>query len=198
MTLSDGTHLWVNSGTRVIYPTHFEKEHREIYVEGEVFLDVYRNEKAPFIVRTKDFQVQVLGTSFNVSAYSLEKTSSVVLVKGSVNIKNHNRQQVKLTPGQLVNIHSNQLDAPQNVDVEPYICWIKNILMYTDDPLDKVFRKLNLYYGKEFVLDPEVESMQVSGKLDLKDKLEDVLHTISYSAPIEYKEVGDKIYVRKK
>ena len=198
LTLSDGTHLWVNSGTRVIYPTHFEKEHREIYVEGEVFLDVYRNEKAPFIVRTKDFQVQVLGTSFNVSAYSLEKTSSVVLVKGSVNIKNHNRQQVKLTPGQLVNIHSNQLDAPQNVDVEPYICWIKNILMYTDDPLDKVFRKLNLYYGKEFVLDPEVESMQVSGKLDLKDKLEDVLHTISYSAPIKYKEVGDKIYVRKK
>ena len=89
-----------------------------------------------------------------------------MLVKGSVNIKNHNRQQVKLTPGQLVNIHSNQLDAPQNVDVEPYICWIKNILMYTDDPLDKVFRKLNLYYGKEFVLDPEVESMQVSGKLD--------------------------------
>ena len=127
-----------------------------------------------------------------------EKTSSVVLVEGSVNIKSHNQQQVKLAPGQLVNIHSDQLDTPQNVDVEPYICWIKNILMYTDDSLDKVFRKLNLYYGKEFVLDTEVERMQVSGKLDLKDKLEDVLHTISYSAPIEYKEVGDKIYVRKK
>ena len=122
----------------------------------------------------------------------------MVLVEGSVNIKSHNRQQVKLAPGQLVNIHSDQLDTPQNVDVEPYICWIKNILMYTDDSLDKVFRKLNLYYGKEFVLDTEVERMQVSGKLDLKDKLEDVLHTISYSAPIEYKEVGDKIYVRKK
>lgn len=198
MTLPDGTHLWVNSGTRVIYPTHFERDQREIYVEGEVFLDVRRNEKAPFIVRTKDFQVQVLGTSFNISAYSSEKTSSVVLVEGSVNIKSHNQQQVKLAPGQLVNIHSDQLDTPQNVDVEPYICWIKNILMYTDDSLDKVFRKLNLYYGKEFVLDTEVERMQVSGKLDLKDKLEDVLHTISYSAPIEYKEVGDKIYVRKK
>ena len=198
LTLPDGTHLWVNSGTRVIYPTHFERDQREIYVEGEVFLDVRRNEKAPFIVRTKDFQVQVLGTSFNISAYSSEKTSSVVLVEGSVNIKSHNQQQVKLAPGQLVNIHSDQLDTPQNVNVEPYICWIKNILMYTDDSLDKVFRKLNLYYGKEFVLDTEVERMQVSGKLDLKDKLEDVLHTISYSAPIEYKEVGDKIYVRKK
>ena len=64
--------------------------------------------------------------------------------------------------------------------------------------MNKVYKKLYQYYGKEFVLDTEVERMQVSGKLDLKDKLEDVLHTISYSAPIEYKEVGDKIYVRKK
>lgn len=198
LTLSDGTHLWVNSGTRVIYPTHFERDRREIYVEGEVFLDVFRNENAPFIVRTKDFQVQVLGTSFNVSAYLSEKISSVVLVEGSVNIKNRNRQQVKLAPGQLVNVRSVQLDTPKNVDVEPYVCWIKNILMYTDDSLDKVFRKLNLYYGKEFVLDPEIGKIQVSGKLDLKDKLEDVLHTISYSAPIEYKEVGEKIYVRRK
>ena len=105
----------------MIYPTHFERDQREIYVEGEVFLDVRRNEKAPFIVRTKDFQVQVLGTSFNISAYSSEKTSSVVLVEGSVNIKSHNQQQVKLAPGQLVNIHSDQLDTPQNVDVEPKI-----------------------------------------------------------------------------
>jgi hypothetical protein len=58
----------------VIYPTHFERDQREIYVEGEVFLDVRRNEKAPFIVRTKDFQVQVLGTSFNISSCSLAIT----------------------------------------------------------------------------------------------------------------------------
>lgn len=197
LTLSDGTHLWVNSGTRVVYPARFEKEHREIYVEGEVYLDVFHNEKAPFIVKTKDFQVQVLGTSFNVSAYLSENTSSVVLVEGSVNIKNRNKNKVKLVPGQLVNIHTGQLDTPQNVDVEPYVCWVRNMLMYTDEPLDKVFSKLNLYYGKAFILDPEVTVMLVSGKLDLKEKLEDVLHTISFSAPIYYEEIDDKIYVRK-
>lgn len=135
LTLSDGTHLWVNSGTRVVYPNSFEKDHREIYVEGEVYLDVFRNEKAPFIVRTKDFQVQVLGTSFNISAYLSESVSSVVLVEGSVNVRNQKKKQVKLTPGQLVNIHTGQLDAPINVDVEPYVCWVKNMLMYTDEPL---------------------------------------------------------------
>lgn len=197
LTLADGTRLWINSGTRVVYPTHFEKDHREIYIEGEVYLDVFHNEEAPFIVKTKDFQVQVLGTSFNVSAYLSENTSSVVLVKGSVNIKNQKKKQVKLVPGQLVNIHTGQLDTPQNVDVEPYICWVKNMLMYTNEPLDRVFKKLNMYYGKEFILEPEVIMLQVSGKLDLKEKLEDVLNTISFSAPIYYEELNGKIYVRK-
>lgn len=141
--------------------------------------------------------MQVLGTVFNVSAYPSEGMSSVVLVEGSVNIKNQSKKQVKLAPGQLVDIHAGQLDAPKNVDIEPYVCWVKNMLMYTNEPLDRVFKKLNLYYGKEFILDPEVEQMLVSGKLDLKEKLEDVLHTISFSAPIYYENLDDKIYVRK-
>lgn len=197
LTLSDSTCLWVNSGTRVIYPEHFKKNHREIYVEGEVYLDVFRNEQAPFVVRSKDFQVQVLGTSFNVSAYPSEHISSVVLVEGKVKISNQQKEQVNLVPGQLVNIQPGQLHVPQNVNIESYVCWVKNMLMYADEPLNKVFKKLNLYYGKEFVLEPGVAELQVSGKLDLKEKLEDVLHTISFSTPIYYEEIEDKIYVRK-
>lgn len=198
LTLADGTRLWANSGTRVVYPGHFEKNRREIYVEGEVYLDVFRNENAPFIVRTKDFQIQVLGTSFNVSAYPSEGVSSVVLVEGSVNVKNQQKEQVILAPGQLVDIETGRLHSPRNVDVEPYVCWVKNMLMYVDEPLDKVFRKLNLYYGKEFILESGVAELQVSGKLDLKEKLEDVLHTISFSAPIYCEEIEGRIFVRKK
>lgn len=197
LTLADGTRLWVNSGTRVIYPRHFEEKYREIYVEGEIYLDVFHNEDAPFIVRTKDFHIQVLGTSFNVSAYPSEHIASVVLVEGSVNISNQQKEHVYLAPGQLVNIQTGKLHSPLNVDVEPYICWVKNMLMYTDEPLNKVFKKLNLYYGKEFVLEPGVAELQVSGKLDLKEELEDVLHTISYSVPIYFEEINDIIYVRK-
>lgn len=197
LTLSDGSRLWVNSGTRVVYPRQFGKKMREIYVEGEVYLEVFHNEKAPFVVKTKDFQVQVLGTTFNVSAYLSEQKASVVLVEGSVNIKNQQKEQVKMTPGQLVNIRTGQLDKPKDVDIEPYVCWVKNMLMYSDEPLSRVFNKLNLYYGKEFVLDSGIEKLLVSGKLDLKENLEDVLHTISYSVPISYEEIDSKIYVRK-
>lgn len=198
LTLADGTRLWANSGTRVVYPVRFERHRREIYVEGEAFLEVSRREDAPFVVRTREFQVQVLGTTFNVSSYPSEGTSSVVLVEGSVNVKNRQEQQVRLAPGQLVDIETGRLHAPRTVDVEPYICWVKNMLMYMNEPLERVFRKLNLYYGREFVLEPGVAALQVSGKLDLKERLDDVLRAISFSAPIRYEEVEETIYVRKR
>lgn len=198
LTLADGTRLWANAGTRIVYPTRFKKRLREIYIEGEVYLDVARNEKAPFVVKTNDFQIQVLGTSFNVSAYPSENTASVVLVKGSVNVKSKGKEEVTLAPGQLVDIQTGKPGTPRNVNVEPYVCWIRNMLMFADEPLDKVFKKLNLYYGEDFVLGPGVAELRVSGKLDLKEKQEEVLHTISYSAPVIYEEKGGKIYIYRK
>lgn len=197
LLLADGTRMWVNSGTRIVYPSRFEKHKREIYVEGEVYLDVFRDEKAPFYVKTRDFQVKVLGTSFNISAYLSESTSSVVLVQGCVNVKNKLDEEVQLAPGQLVDITESVITSPKKVDVEPYICWMKNMLMYTNESLGKVFSRLNLYYGMEFELDSEVALMRVSGKLDLKEKLEDVLHTIAFSVPICYEEIGGRVIVKK-
>ena len=89
---------------------------------------------------------------FNVSAYPSEGVSSVVLVEGSVNVKNQQKEQVILAPGQLVDIETGRLHSPRNVDVEPYVCWVKNMLMYVDEPLDKVFRKLNFVLRQRIYL----------------------------------------------
>ena len=198
LTLSDGTKVWVNSGTRIVYPDRFERKKREIYVEGEVYLDVVRNEKAPFIVRTHEFQVQVLGTSFNVSAYPTEKQSSVVLVEGSVHVTDEHKHETVLRPGQLADIQVGQLGEPRDVDVAPYVSWIHNMLMYENEPLEYVFRKLNLYYNQEFILTPDVADLRVSGKLDLKENIEDVLHAIAFAVPIVYEQTDEKTIVKKK
>lgn len=194
LTLSDGSRLWINAGTRVVYPRTFEKDVREIFVEGEVYLEVARNEKAPFFVKTNDFRVQVLGTKFNLSSYDSEPSSSVVLVEGSVKVGNESEETV-LAPNQLINIHKGVLEKPVAVDVDKYICWIDDLLIYEDEPLPHVLKKLELYYGKEFVWKNELDHFLVSGKLDLKDNLNDVLHTISYSFPVTFKEKDGVIYV---
>lgn len=197
LTLSDGTHMWVNSGTRVVYPASFLDKKREIFVDGEVYLEVARNEKSPFVVRTNNFSVEVHGTSFNVSAYGSQTVGSVVLVNGSVDVSNKTSGNVRLTPGELVEIRTKGIGTPRHVDVEPYICWKDNLLIYSDDSLENVFRKLSLYYGRTIIIAPEVASLRVSGKLDLKDNLEDVLRAVSFSTLVEYEFTDDAITVRK-
>ena len=197
LTLSDGTHLWINSGSRVIFPGKFAEGHREIYVEGEVYMDVFHNESSPFTVQTGNFRVKVLGTSFNISAYRGENQASVVLVNGKVNISDDNGNEVQMAPGQIVQLNPGGMGAPEKVDVEPYVSWVRNTLVCRNESLENVFRKLNFAYNREFVLGPGVSALEVSGKLNLRGSLEDVLHTISFSAPIYYETVEGKTYVYK-
>lgn len=98
ITFSDGTRIWLSASSRVVYPIEFMENKREIYVEGEAFLDVYHDKKRPFIVKTNRMDIQVLGTTFNVCAYEDESTQTVVLVTGKVEVKtNNDRKQNSIT-----------------------------------------------------------------------------------------------------
>ena len=151
ITFADGTHLWANSDSRVVYPQEFSEDRREIFISGEVYLNVAPDKNHPFVVKSRDFNVKVLGTSFNIMA----------------------------KPGGLT----------------PYVSWKDNMLIYSNRSLADVFSRLNICYGREFVLSPDVENIKVTGKLYLKDNIEAVLHAIAFSAPVAYEEKGDTIYV---
>lgn len=192
---ADGTHLWANSDSRVVYPLEFSQDKREIYVSGEVYLDVAPDKNHPFIVRNTDFNVTVLGTSFNIMAYGNGAPSQVVLVSGKVDVDNSSNGTVTMSPGQLVDITGSAISSPRNVDVTTYVSWKDYMLVYSDKSLADVFSRLNICYGREFVLSSDVADIKVTGKLYLKDDIEDVLHAIAFSAPVRYEESGDSIYV---
>ncbi len=193
LILSDGTDIWANSATRLVWPAEFRRDRREIYVEGETYLDVARDEGRPFMVKTSKFDIKVLGTSFNVSAYPSDPASSVVLVEGKVNIIGQGQREVNMNPGQLVSIREGNPKKPVTVDVKPYVCWVDNLLIYEDERLENVFRKLGLHYDKNFVLDSGVGEMLVSGKLDLNHGYKHVLKTISYVVPVSFEEGNGNI-----
>ncbi len=195
IVFADGTHIWVNSDSRVVYPQEFSGDTREIYVSGEVYLDVAPDKKHPFIVRNKDFNVTVLGTSFNIMAYGNGAPSQVVLVSGKVDVDNSSDGTVTMSPGQLVDVTGSAISSPRRVDVTPYVSWKDNLLVYSDKSIADVFSRLNICYGREFVLSSDVTDIKVTGKLYLKDDIEDVLHAIAFSAPVRYEERGDSIYV---
>ena len=120
LTFSDGSKVWVNAGTRVIYPTEFEKDKREIYVDGEIYIEVARDEERPFYVRTKDMNVRVLGTKFNVTAYESEPIRSVVLAQGCVQVETTQTPKAILAPNQMFSSVEGKENISQ-VDVEQMI-----------------------------------------------------------------------------
>lgn len=194
ITFADGTHLWANSNTRVVYPMEFKGETREIYVSGEIYIDVAPDKAHPFLVKNRDFNVEVLGTSFNVMAYD-GRPSRVVLVSGKVGLSNASKEKVTMQPGQLVDIDGKTMSAPRSVDVTSYVSWKENMLIYSDKPLAEVFDRLNVCYGREFVLSPDVADIKVTGKLYLKEDIDAVLRSIEFSAPLRHEEKDGRIYV---
>jgi len=192
--LSDGSRLCVNSGTRVVYPLRFGTGDRKIYIEGEAYLEVSKDESRPFIVKTNQFEVKVLGTKFNVFAYPDAVKKQIVLVDGSVLVDDSKTSRT-MKPGELVEKTSSGLSSAKKVNVESYISWINNTLTYDNEPLRSIFDRLHHYYGLNFDIKCDISNMYVSGKLDLQETPEDVLASISFSVPIECTRIGDSVSV---
>jgi ferric-dicitrate binding protein FerR (iron transport regulator) len=196
IVMSDGTKIWVNSGSRVIYPPVFAENKREIYVEGEVYLEVVRNEKSPFIVKTEMMETTVLGTSFNVSAYKNDENQSVVLVAGSVSVKGDKEKTAKtIQPSQKYVLEKNtHISDIQTVDVFDHICWKFGFLSFQKEKLSDVLKKLERFYNVRIDYEaPANDHTTLSGKLDLKENISETLQILSITSPIEYEIQSDCI-----
>lgn len=194
LLLSDGTKLWVNAGTHVVFPVSFEKNKREIYVNGEVFLDVVRNETCPFIVKTDRMKVEVLGTSFNVKSYGNQGADDVVLVTGSVHVKTESGQKAELSPNQRFSCTTTGITDIQTVDVYDYISWKDGLLQYKKESLSSILQRLSDYYGKSISWDQELVELTCSGKLDLKEDMENVLNGLTKMISVKYVKQGESYY----
>lgn len=178
LKLSDGTSLWVNTGSTVIYPTNFAKDKREIYVEGEVFAEVFHDARHPFIIKTEKLDVQVLGTVFNVSAYKEDKQTNVVLVSGMVNVKPKNGRATIIKPNQLF-AYTEQASTLREVDVENYTSWHNGNYIFHNEPIENILLRLSRYYNVTMKLPPNPSGISCSGKLELKDNLTQLLNGLS-------------------
>ncbi len=194
LTLSDGTKIWVNSGSKVIYPTVFREDKREIFVSGEVYLDVVKNAECPFVIKTNNIDVNVLGTKLNISAYNDDSFQSVVLVSGAVEVKSKElKGEYDILPNQMLSYNlSNKNVNIRKVDVNNYISWIKGYLLLNSETLDNVLQKLERHYNISFAYNQNtLKNVRVSGKLNLDSGIEEVLKYISITVPITY-QINDK------
>ena len=113
--LPDGTHVWLNAGSRITYNKNFGASAREVDLSGEAFFDVAHNPGSPFIIHTSRLDIKVLGTSFNVKSYPADKTTETVLIHGSIEVAVHNKtnEKIILKPNEKLVVGNNENSAPR-------------------------------------------------------------------------------------
>jgi len=193
VTLPDGTKMHVNAGTKVIFPHKFQDKIREIFVDGEVYLEVTPNEKAPFYVHTGKMDIKVLGTVLNVRAYEQDEKQEVVLVSGSVIVKAGKSHETQLVPDQILNYSANNYSI-SSINAKEYVSWINGYFVYDREPLVNIMKHISRYYGVEITFSSNIPSVTCSGKLDLKEELDKIMNDLSGILPIRITKTGE-VYI---
>jgi transmembrane sensor len=202
ITLSDGSEVWLNSGTKFTYPIALGKEKREVYLEGEAIFKVTHNEQSPFYVITLDYEVKVLGTVFNVSSYPDDAYTTTALESGSVeisllsNVSSENKS-VKITPGTLATFSKQENDIiTEKVNVSRYMSWREGVFIFENDNLNYILKKVSRHYKVPIIIENEnQEENTYSGNLDITTDLEQVLNILKKTAEFKYDIVENKVKI---
>lgn len=220
LVLPDGSKVWLNEQTELRFSNELGREQREVYLDGEAFFDIVKDKHRPFLVHTKDMDVRVLGTAFNVRAYKTEHSSETTLIRGRVEVlfRQKDREKVILHPSEKLVIKNNDKQSGAVVaknekeempdivvsKVLPNVIdsglletqWLKTLIHFEHQPLKIIVPMLEKWYGVKILLaSPSLGAMRFSGKID-KEPLEEVLESFKLSGGIQYRVTGDSVTIK--
>jgi ferric-dicitrate binding protein FerR (iron transport regulator) len=188
VVLPDGTDLWLNAESKIKYSIPFTRENRQVELTGEAFLKVVKNENAPFIVNAGSASVKVLGTQFNVKAYPEDEQIEVALAEGSVEFTGTTADGKKagatLIPNDFLAMNKTTGQVKlQSKNLNKYISWVKNIIIFDETPMPEVAKTLERWYGvKVVVADAEINKYRFTTTFE-NESLFRVLELLELSSP---------------
>lgn len=193
LTLSDGTRVWLNAGSKLAFPQEFSGTNRQVFLDGEGYFEVAENKEKPFIVSSNSMNIGVLGTKFNVSSYDSDNKSETVLLEGSIELwcsKNKLfKNRIKISPNQKATLGSadGEISVDKISNAQDYVAWINGWYKFSNESIDQVFTKIGRFYNVSFSYDRNSidSALPISGKLDLKESIDEVMYTLSQVAEIE-------------
>lgn len=198
ITLADGTLIYLNSETRLEFPPDFTRAtERVVYLTGEAFFQVAGDEHKPFIVKCGEYDVKVLGTSFNVSNYADNKYVHTTLKEGKVEILRENKEVI-LRSGQQACLQDGQLEV-REVNVENYTTWMEDNFRFEAENIEDILKRIARWYVVDvFYADPSVKNYHFSGYLPRYVNIADVLELLGLTTDIHFRIEGKTVVVGKK
>jgi len=203
--LSDGTRVFLNAGTSLKYPVKFVPgQHRRVFLDGEAFFDVAKDAEHPFLVNSKEFNIKVLGTKFNVSNYEEDLNTEVVLVEGSVSLgvggeNNNLDNDFILKPSYKASLdRSERTITSEKVDTSLYTSWVDGIVVFKNSTFDHIMKKLERHYNVTIINNNDKLKHEIfNATIELeRENIEDVLHYFSRVYNIEYNVVSNKVVIK--
>lgn len=195
--LPDGTHVWLNSATKLTYPVAFTGHERRVELSGEAYFEVAHNPAKPFKVISKDQEIEVLGTHFNVNAYADEPNFRTTLLKGSIKITATTSGAAKIIqPGQQAVLRQTGIQV-HKADTDNAIAWETGTFSFDNEPITSIMKKISRWYDVDIVYTDDVSDMRFGGTVSRFADINKVLSKLQLTNTVHFKIDGRRILVMK-
>lgn len=196
LTLNDGSRVWLNSQTRLHYPMAFSDGERRVRLTGEAYFEVMPDNNRPFIVETEGQELTVLGTEFNISAYSDDPFVRTALAHGSVKIVTGHGAEVTLEPGKQAYLNKGTGEVRvHDADIEGILAWRDGFITIDDNTVEQVMRKLSRYYGVEYEISAKIPPSMVFRGIIPKYDIATTLEKLSMISNLKIRLDGNTVKV---
>lgn len=186
--LPDGSEVWLNANSKLVYYS-FHKKERKVELLGEAYFEVAKNDKTPFVVKTLDCKITVLGTKFNIMAYPEFKRNEVTLIEGRVKVSSGQVENI-LGPGQMLVLKDEAVEI-HNVNSSLYTGWVNNKFNFKDIPLSELIKRLENWYDVDITLENKTgKEVNFSGTFKNEETVWQVLEAIKVYMPIHYEKTN--------
>jgi transmembrane sensor len=194
LTLSDGSKIWMNAASSIRYPTVFNSSERKVEISGEVYFEIAHDALKPFRVMVKNTEIEVLGTHFNVSAYSDESVMKATLLEGKIRLK-ENGGIALLKPGQQAQITNGNITLLDDPDLNQVMAWQRGLFEFNKTDLTTIMRQISRWYDIDVIYEQKPGDAKYGGGLSRNLPLSEVLKLLEYNG-VKFRLEGEKIFVR--
>lgn len=206
LVLPDGSRIWLNAATELVYPVRFRADKREVTIKGEAYFEVKKAADWPFIVKTESQEIAVLGTHFNVAAYDDDDQAKTTLVEGSIRVSavaqedGHSAvgQPSILRPGeQAVTIRGRNSVTVNTVDTEEVISWKNNLFAFNNEEISEVMKEVSRWYDVEVEYLDGMAGRRIGGSIPKFKNINDLMDALEATGLLRYKLEGGVVIIMK-
>jgi transmembrane sensor len=198
VVLSDGTKVWLNASSSMVFPKSFTAKERRVDIVGEAYFEVAKDTKRPFYVNTGRSEVRVLGTHFNVMAYQDDRESELSLFEGSVKFSKGKYEKL-LKPGRQLKFAENLDQVLElNADREEVLAWKNNLFIFNNTSIYEIMKNVSRWYNVSVEYDGEVPDVLFTGEIPRNANVSKVLNALELTGDVDFGLEGNVITCRKR